>query len=272
LNVTGALSSTIKAPVIAAVNVKGSASSAVIETDASTSTTSTVPQRIGSVKITGAATGTMILSGDLLGSVSAGSLSNTNIYAGAEFGSDGTSVVTAGSAFSRSVLQLGRVSISGTASGSLIYSSGNIGSVSAGSLSGTRVYAGVTLTFAQADSGLANSVSDLTNNARINSVTVRKGTSTFSNSQINADILGSLHLGDIATSNNGTALGVAADVITSIVATLDAKTPLVLGPAQFKATKNLTATQVLNAYLLKKKIIASGATTNTVNDFAIDLY
>jgi cyclophilin family peptidyl-prolyl cis-trans isomerase len=272
LNVTGTLSSTIEAPVINSLKVNGTASSAIIETTASTSTASAVTQRIGTVKVTGLVTGTTILSGDLLGSVTAGTLTDSNIYAGAIFSSDNSTVVASGSTFSSSVQQLGRVAVTGAASGDLIYSAGNIGTISTASLIGSRAYAGVTLTVAQSNSGLVDTTDDLTSNAKISSVTVGNGTSTFSNSQIDADKLGVLHLGDIATSNNGVALGVAADKITSIVATLDATTKLNLAPAQLTATKDLSATQVLNAYLLKKKIITTGTTTNTVNDFAIDLY
>ncbi len=202
----------------------------------------------------------MTVTGSLASTVTAAAFTSLKVI-----GTTDSAVIQSNATFVKNRKQIGRISITGAATNTVIFSNGDIGAISAASMVGTRIYAGVKLATAQAG-GLATAATDLDHNAKIASVVVANGTSSFSNSLISADVLGSLRLGGINTSNNGVVEGVAAHTISSISGTLNdtAKTRLNLGPAQLRASGKSTAAQVLAAYLTAKKI--------TLGDFAVDLY
>ena len=105
---------------------------------------------------------------------------------------------------------------------SVIHSGGNIRSLSARSMSGSQVYAGVaTLPPGQTLPTAAN----LQSIAQIGKVTLKgaTGLAAFSNSVIAADRIGSLVLSTIPGDNGGTPFGVAALRITSLSGTVDGK-------------------------------------------------
>jgi cyclophilin family peptidyl-prolyl cis-trans isomerase len=192
-----------------------------------------------------------------------GTLANTIVAAAVNtisvVGSTNGAVIETDANFSKKYVQIAHIKITGSFENSVIFAAGNIDAISAGSIVGSRIYAGINLSVAQAG-GFANTASDLSNDARIQSIVVGAGTSSFSDSQINADILGAMELGDINTSNNGVPEGVAAHTITSIRATLNGqkKAPLVLTKTE------LASAAALAAYIAKEKI--------TLTDLAIDLY
>jgi peptidyl-prolyl cis-trans isomerase A (cyclophilin A) len=173
-------------------------------------------------------------------------------------------VIQTDATYNKRFLQVGRISVTGAMTNSVIFSAGNIGTISAGSMSGSRIYAGVALATAQAGT-LPTDLTDFTDNARITSVSVGNGASSFSESQINAETIGSLRLGGISDDSSGASEGIAAHTITSLSATLNGKTRLALNSTAFRATKTTASADVLTAYLTKK-----GITLPT--GFVIDLY
>jgi hypothetical protein len=103
-------------------------------------------------------------------------------------------------------------------SGSTIDVVGNIGAISAGALFGDQIFAGVgTLGAGQV---LPNFPTDFATVQSIKSVTVKNGSSaTFANTNIAAELLGSISLGRILTANGGTTFGVAANKMTALSGT-----------------------------------------------------
>ncbi len=193
LNVTGTLASTIEAAAINQLNVKGSMSSAVVQTD---------------------------------------------------------------EGFSAKHVTLASLKVSGAMTNSIVFASGNIGSISAASYSGSRIYAGVNLTLAE-DAGLPTDSSSYTADAKINSVVASSPKSTFADTLIAAEDLGTLRLGVITTSNNGTTFGVSGTVIGSVSGTLYPSTKFSFGKAQLKSAT------ALSAYVTEKKL--------TLADFSVDV-
>ena len=104
---------------------------------------------------------------------------------------------------------------------------------------------------------LPTAASDLTTGATLASVKLGSANPAFADSQISADIIGSLRLGIINTNNSGSPEGVAAASMSSIVASLSSGGSLILGKAQLKSAA------ILSAYLTAKKI--------TLGDFQVDL-
>ncbi len=71
-------------------------------------------------------------------------------------------------------------------------------------------------------------------------MTLGKESSAFSNTLISAETLGSLRLGDIATSNGGLPEGVAAERLSTVSGVLSPGGTLKAGKAQLKSTAALT--------------------------------
>jgi hypothetical protein len=112
--------------------------------------------------------------------------------------------------------ELGKLTVSGAMTGSDVRATGNIGTVRAGSMRDSRVFAGVR----SAVTTLPDSADDFAAPATIRSVTVSGRTAgSFSNTLIAASEIGRASLGAVATANNGTPFGVAADRIASVSAT-----------------------------------------------------
>jgi len=107
---------------------------------------------------------------------------------------------------------IGRLVVRGAIDSSTIRVSGNIASITAGSITNSKIYAGVgTLPAGQ---NLPASLSDFAAAAAISSVKVGRG--GFANADIAAQTLGNLSLGTIQTSNSGAALGVAGHSLRSL--------------------------------------------------------
>ncbi len=106
----------------------------------------------------------------------------------------------------------------GAVTGTTINSTGNIKMVSAGSMSGSNVYAGVgTLAAGQT---LPSKASDFTSQATIATVKIKpSATADFSNSNIAAATLNHLSLGTASFANSGKPFGVVGQRISSLSAT-----------------------------------------------------
>lgn len=147
-----------------------------------------------------------------LGQVTAGSITSS-VWAV----SGKVSGITAGSITGLNLAAglIGPITDRGAAQGDEITAAGNIGAISALSMSGTRINAAVDSADAN---GLANSFSS---SATISSVVIGKG--GFGDSAINAPTLGRVNLGTLSSSNNGTPFGLASSDIVSLIATIDGK-------------------------------------------------
>jgi cyclophilin family peptidyl-prolyl cis-trans isomerase len=190
--------------------------------------------------------------GDLANDITATTIARLSVKGqtnGAVIETDGT--------YDKRYVQISGLSFAGAVSNSVIYSNGSIGSISAPSLTGSRIYAGVALTVAQ-NGTLAASATDIANDAAIHLISLGKGAAAFSNSLISADVLDSLRLGKITSANGGTAQGVSAHQIVSISGKLDTGGTINAGPAQLKTAATLTA------YETKAKL--------TFGDFQINLF
>lgn len=111
-----------------------------------------------------------------------------------------------------SASSIGRLVVRGAIDSSTIRVGGNIASISAGSITNSKIYAGVgTLAAGQ---NLPAALSGFAAPAAITAVKVGRG--GFANSDVAAETLGNLSLGTIQTSNNGTAFGVAGHSLRSL--------------------------------------------------------
>jgi peptidyl-prolyl cis-trans isomerase A (cyclophilin A) len=147
-----------------------------------------------------------------LGTVTAGSISPSTWTVGGS-----ASSVTAGtiSGLALTSGSIGRITARGAIANMTAVSAGNIGSISAFSLVGSKVSAGT----ATRDSN--NIPTAFTTAATITAITLGRG--GFSNSLITAQSLGRLTLNGIFSANGGTPFGVAAHQILALTATVDGK-------------------------------------------------
>jgi cyclophilin family peptidyl-prolyl cis-trans isomerase len=232
--------SNVTAASIGTVLVPGVASG----TDVTTNGKSKAGLQIGSVRFgSNFSTGAVTASGKI-GSFRAAAISGSQISAATVAAivvpgltNDGTFTTTAN--YSAGQLDVSRMTF-GALQGSLVTSSGNIGTISAASLTGVQIYAGVADSISQS-AAIPSSTSQFSSNAHINSIVLGKAATAFSNSIISADVLSSLKLGNINTSNNGVSEGVAAHRIGSIDTTLVPGGTLKAGPAQLKSAATLSA-------------------------------
>lgn len=135
---------------------------------------------------------TWAISGKLTG-ITAGSITGLNLAAGL----------------------IGPITDRGAAQADAITSTGNIGAITALSMSGTRIEAGVDSADAN---GLATAFSA---DDKIASVVIGRG--GFSNSVIDAETLSRVSLGTLSSSNGGVPFGLASSDIVSLTATIDGK-------------------------------------------------
>jgi peptidyl-prolyl cis-trans isomerase A (cyclophilin A) len=170
-------------------------------------------------------------------------------------GTTTNSTIETSAGYSKKALQIGNVTFDGAVSQSVIFAVGNIGSITAQSFSDSRVYAGVATSVAE-NGSLAASASDLTDDAKINSITLKTAGSGFTDSLISADMIGTLKLGKIDTSTAPT--GISAHQISAVQGTLVPGGILNANAAALKSQAALTA------YLAKKKL--------TLGDFEINLF
>jgi peptidyl-prolyl cis-trans isomerase A (cyclophilin A) len=144
-----------------------------------------------------------VVSADSIGSVSVkGNVSNGQFDATQAFAAKGK--------------PLGKVSISGDVSNTLIRAAGNITSVAANSLTGSTIFAGIAGTVNLRS--LPTAAADFASPASIGTVTIKAG---YSDSRIGASKLNKVTVGTVTSANNGTSFGVAGDTIASVTGTLD---------------------------------------------------
>jgi hypothetical protein len=118
-------------------------------------------------------------------------------------------------AFAASEKPIGKVTIGGAVTDTLVRAAGNITSVTAGSFAGSRVFAGIGESVSLVT--LPAQASDFASPATIASVTSK---STTADTNFAGSRLGKLNLGTVTTTNNGTVFGVSADLITALTATI----------------------------------------------------
>ena len=161
---------------------------------------------------------TSILAGDLSGTFNAGAIRSirANTVTGA--------TINLSQPAAAGVLALGSMNVRGSILNSTVNSVGNIGSVVAGALTGSNVYAGVTLPDAVR---LPAAADVFTSSSGIRALTVRNRTApSFVNSVVAASVLGRMNLGLIQTDNAGTPMGLAAALLQSISAVTQTGTPV----------------------------------------------
>ena len=146
--------------------------------------------------------------GDLSGTLTAGSINQLRV--GSMTGANVTLTQTG----LNTVPSLGRLTSTGPITNSNVRASHDVGTITAGSISGSTIYAGVT---PPAGSLLPASATDFVAPATIRGVTLRsRAAAAFSGSAIAASTLGRLNLGSVNTFNNGVPHGVAAQTIASL--------------------------------------------------------
>jgi hypothetical protein len=152
------------------------------------------------------------VTGNMAGSITANSINAMNV------GTLTNANIDLTRPFAANATALNRLNVRSAISGTRIRSDANIGTVSAESISGSSIFAGV----ANGGGGgaaraLPTDATSFVNPASIKSVTVRsRGTPSFVGSNIVASSLGRLNLGTVQTNNGGTPYGVAANDIASI--------------------------------------------------------
>jgi len=151
------------------------------------------------------------IAGNDTGTITAGSIQSARIT-----GQLSGASITLTNPVQGKTLALGRLTVSGATTNSTISAAGNIGAISTAGISGSSVDAGIA-----AGITLPVNSDSFTASATISSFSVVGANSRFSNSDIGAQIIGSLKLGTIITANNGTPFGVGAQTINSLAASLD---------------------------------------------------
>jgi hypothetical protein len=111
-------------------------------------------------------------------------------------------------------LNLSTLTVGGAIDSTVINAGGNIGSVSAGRIANSEIFAGLV---ASPSGPFPSATTDFRNTATIKSITLRKSASaSFANSVIAAYNINSATLGTVAQANAGTADGLAAHDIKSV--------------------------------------------------------
>ncbi|MGA2500725.1 MAG: hypothetical protein ABSH20_23550 [Tepidisphaeraceae bacterium] len=109
---------------------------------------------------------------------------------------------------------LGTLAITGSLTDSTIRSTGNIGNVTVGGAARSSIFAGVSAAVSSALPG----ASDFVTNSAIASFT-DTGKSTFSDTFISAETIGTAALADVTTSNGGHPFGIATESLRSFALT-----------------------------------------------------
>jgi cyclophilin family peptidyl-prolyl cis-trans isomerase len=151
------------------------------------------------------------VAGDLAGDITANSVNS--LTAGSITGSN----IRLNLAPATKAVGLGRLTSRGAITNSLVRSTASIGTVTAGAINGSSIYAGVTAT----EGGfLPTAVGDFASASSIRGVTVRNGGTAagFVNSDIAAATLGRMSLGVVQVDNAGVPFGLAADTVLSLSA------------------------------------------------------
>jgi len=165
--------------------------------------------------ITAASIGRLVIKGvfaDNLDTSSLGSFAAGSVGGGAWNLSGGVTTVAAKSisGWTASVTTLARLSVAGALNASTLNTSGNINTISIGSLTGSNIYAGVALSGGQK---LPAGTGNFTAADTIGSLHVAK---VFADSNVAAELLGRVSLGTITLANGGAAFGIAGQTITAL--------------------------------------------------------
>jgi hypothetical protein len=150
--------------------------------------------------------------GDLAGSVTANSINSLGA------GTITNAEIDLTRTFAAGATALNRLNVRGAIAGTRVRSTAGIGTVSAGSITGSSIFAGV---FNGGGGGPERapliSPASFVNPATIKSVTVRtRGTPSFVGSNISASTLGRMNLGTIQVNNGGTPYGLSGETIASV--------------------------------------------------------
>ena len=195
---------------------------------------------------------TLTVRGDLLSAVNAATINDVTVTGAITNGSIETSGL-----FAQKAIQLRSLTVGGAITGSIVYTAGNIGSISAASVSSSRIYAGASTAVAQA-SGLPAGTTDLTSEATISSFNLRGAKATFAGSEVAAYKLLAVHLGAVTASNSGTPFGLSAHTFGAVSAVLNPGGVLNLSAADLKSAATLSA------LIAKRKL--------SLSDFTIKVY
>jgi cyclophilin family peptidyl-prolyl cis-trans isomerase len=226
--------------------VSGGASSLTVHTTAAASNNT----QLGLLRFGGALASSTLSTAGSIGNLFAGSMSGTSI-ASATINSVNVSGATTGgtittsAAFSKKKVEIGRLSFGGAVGTTTVTSVGNIGRIAAASLTGSHIYAGVSATVTQS-LDLPASTADFSADANIAAVVLGGGATAFSDSFVTAETLGPIHLGNVASSNNGLPFGIAAHKLAAVSATLVPGGTINAGPAQLKSATTLSAYETKN--------------------------
>ena len=147
--------------------------------------------------------------GDLAGDVTANTINSLSAASmtGAE--------VRSTQPFAATATGLNRINVRGAISNANIRADSNIGTVTAGSITGSRIYAGVTNQGGQGGRALPADTTRFASASTIRGVGVR-GRGTFADTNIAAATLGRMSLGAVNVLNGGTPFGLAALEVRSV--------------------------------------------------------
>ena len=183
----------------------------------------------------------LTVAGDLTGSVTGAVIEDMNVT-GAMTGA----VIQTNALFNAADTQLVKLTVGGAITNSVVATAGNIGTITAKSLTASRIYAGAAAATVQNDV-VPSTVAQLDADAAIKSVALRAARATFASSEIAAYAITRLALGQVVTANGTTGFGVSAHTLSALSANLDPGGPLVLTKAQTKTAATLAT------YLSKRK-------------------
>jgi peptidyl-prolyl cis-trans isomerase A (cyclophilin A) len=154
--------------------------------------------------------GKMTVGGDLSTSINASVIGTLTAKGGLN-----NSSVFALRTFAATEVPVGKITIGGAITNTVIRSNGNMKSITAGSVAGATVYAGIasSINFVT----LPDDAADFQFQAVIGSMSVKTTTADFN---LAASAIGKVSLGTVTTANNGTAFGLASGRIGSVAATI----------------------------------------------------
>ncbi len=149
------------------------------------------------------------MSHDLTADVTTGSVVSVNVRG--NFSNSTLNLTTPLTPLGKSLKSL---SVGGSISGTTIVAGGNVGTITAGSMIDSFVYAGLV---ASPSDAFPSVTTDFRNTATIYAVNLKKSNSaSFSNSVIAGYNINSVNLGTVSQTNGGEAFGVAAHDVKSV--------------------------------------------------------
>jgi hypothetical protein len=174
--------------------------------------------------------GKLAITGNDTGKITAGSIKSARIV-----GQLDNAALTTTNGPAPKIDSLGSLTVTGGMQNSLVTSAGNIGSISTAGITGSSVDAGVTTGIL-----LPTSAGQFTASDTISSFSVTGRKSTFTDSNIGAEAIGSLNLATVATANGGAPFGVAGATIKSLTAALSTGGTLHLNTADLRSASTLS--------------------------------